>query len=392
MTGCCSTLVKMESHGRITTSTLDSFLSRLNTSIQSTRSCFRMPTFVLKSSFERRRASPKLWKHTWHRPWNIITGDDAELRLSFLKRLAVISKSLGSKKEPVWMELPVPNVRDNEGARLKILEMRRMFARLINKKESEPDADNEFRKLYNCLGVFSLKSIACLCIDLLRGGSKQTLLTDVEQARLMWKLRVKIDFWSQGVKESIRQRNRLLLLDLYLQLPPRRIWLYAKQVRVAHFPQLAGSNGQLIYENYLPQSEDIIVQRKYPYLNQEISIDWSKASNIIRPDRLGQLIYKAAMNSICIKQRSEVDLWGKIDKLDLQSREQLILLDLLNSDHPRKLPQPTRSHAITSCLTLKKGSIRDCGKLIWRLRTLLERWYPSRYRTNRETCKKIQRH
>jgi hypothetical protein len=50
----------------------------------------------------------------------------------------------------------------------------------------------------------------------------------------MWTLRVKIDSWSKGkVDEAIRQRNRELLLDAYLRLPPRRIWQYIRFVRVS---------------------------------------------------------------------------------------------------------------------------------------------------------------
>lgn len=85
-------------------------------------------------------------------PWNAITGDDADLRLAFLKRLGAVSKSLGSEKEPVWEELPAPEVRDNEGARLNKLEMRRLFYQMINKDDTEPDTDNKLMQLYKCLG------------------------------------------------------------------------------------------------------------------------------------------------------------------------------------------------------------------------------------------------
>ena len=49
----------------------------------------------------------------------------------------------------------------------------------------------------------------------------------------MWTLRVKIDSWSQGkVDEAIRQRNRELLINAYLRLPPSRVWLFVKLSRV----------------------------------------------------------------------------------------------------------------------------------------------------------------
>lgn len=163
-------------------------------------------------------------------------------------------------------------------------------------------------------------------------------MTDREQADLMWKLRVKIDKWSQGVEESIRQRNRLLLLDLYLELPPRRVWLFAKLIRFAHFMRPVGSDAHVLFDVFIQQSEDIIVRSKYAYLEIRIPTDKIKASRIIRPNRLAQLIYKATMNDIWIKQRPKVSLWGKITELDHQAREQLILLHLLDSVPPRKFP------------------------------------------------------
>lgn len=85
-------------------------------------------------------------------PWNVIIGDDTDLRLAFLKRLGAVSKSLGSKKEPVWKELPTPEVRDYEGARFNILKMRRLFSQMISKDDTKPDTDNKLMQLYKCLG------------------------------------------------------------------------------------------------------------------------------------------------------------------------------------------------------------------------------------------------
>lgn len=48
----------------------------------------------------------------------------------------------------------------------------------------------------------------------------------------MWKLRVKLDSWSSGlVDEKIRQRNRELLIDEYLLVPPARLWMYLSACR-----------------------------------------------------------------------------------------------------------------------------------------------------------------
>ncbi len=34
------------------------------------------------------------------------------------------------------------------------------------------------------------------------GGSKYTLFKDMEQVKLMWNLRIKIDVWSQGMDDA----------------------------------------------------------------------------------------------------------------------------------------------------------------------------------------------
>lgn len=57
------------------------------------------------------------------------------------------------------------------------------------------------------------------------GGSLDTIMYDCEQVPRMWILRVKINSWSQGVDETIRERNRNLL-EAYIKLPPCRVWLY----------------------------------------------------------------------------------------------------------------------------------------------------------------------
>lgn len=84
-------------------------------------------------------------------PWNIITGDDAELRLEFLMKLARVSKSLGSEKEPIWKEEPVSDVQDYESTRLNIIEMRRNFAKLT-RSDWKFDTKNEFVQIHTSLG------------------------------------------------------------------------------------------------------------------------------------------------------------------------------------------------------------------------------------------------
>jgi hypothetical protein len=85
-----------------------------------------------------------------------------------------------------------------------------------------------------------------------------TFLKDGEQAKRMWTLRVKIDSWSKGkVDEVIRQRNRELLMDAYLRLPPGRVWLF---VKFSRFEMLNGKWGLEHNEEGVAMAEDAIAR------------------------------------------------------------------------------------------------------------------------------------
>jgi hypothetical protein len=66
-------------------------------------------------------------------------------------KLARVSKSLGSEKEPVWRVEPVSDMQDYESRRLKRLEIRRHATKLI-KSDWKFDTKNELRQVYMFLG------------------------------------------------------------------------------------------------------------------------------------------------------------------------------------------------------------------------------------------------
>lgn len=55
----------------------------------------------------------------------------------------------------------------------------------------------------------------------------------MDQAGRMWNFRIKVDVWSQGLDESIRQFARRSVRELFLSLAPRRLWCYLKTMRSA---------------------------------------------------------------------------------------------------------------------------------------------------------------
>lgn len=80
-----------------------------------------------------------------------VTGGDGDPRLAGLKRLAEVSKSLGSEKEPVWRVDPVPVMQNYEEFRQINIEQMRFFSKgFKNDWKSLPITDN--MKFYRILG------------------------------------------------------------------------------------------------------------------------------------------------------------------------------------------------------------------------------------------------
>jgi hypothetical protein len=198
--------------------------------------------------------------------------------------------------------------------------------------------------------------------SVLSGGSEGTLLEDMDQSGLMWRLRVKIDAWSHGLDESLRQRNRLLLIESYLRLPPCRVWLFVKRIRVAFLERSKGFETEIDFGDCFQGPENTIARGKLStvYLMQNVLT--KIASHIIKPERLAQLIYKATMNDLKLKEKPEINLWAKISTLDMHGFRQISLLRLLASSEPRMLPYVFNRVSLISNIGIEY--IRGCGKLV----------------------------
>jgi hypothetical protein len=91
---------------------------------------------------------------------------------------------------------------------------------------------------------------------------------DMEQARKMLNMRIKVDVWSQGLDEIFRNDIRENVRDLFCQLPVRRVWFYLKLVQ-----QMNLNNGRVgVLENSgldggksLDGPEDVIAKGKILY-------------------------------------------------------------------------------------------------------------------------------
>jgi hypothetical protein len=179
------------------------------------------------------------------------TNVNVDVRAAVLKKLEGVSRELGSQKETVFVKMPNAPILDYQGFRRGHLEWNRKLNRIMDGESDEtpdlwlphiggapprqpPGRNSDFWHIYTLLSKHTPSSYpTMLDLTCLADGSMETFIKDGEQAQRMWTLRVKIDSWSQGkVDEDIRQRNRELLIDAYLRLPPGRVWLFVKLSRV----------------------------------------------------------------------------------------------------------------------------------------------------------------
>jgi hypothetical protein len=63
------------------------------------------------------------------------------------------------------------------------------------------------------------------------------------------------------------------------------------------------------------------------------------ASHITKSERVAQLIYKATMNDLKPKEQPGINLWAKINKLNIHGFKQIMLLRQLASGEPGMFPR-----------------------------------------------------
>jgi len=118
------------------------------------------------------------------------------------------------------------------------------------------------------------------------------LLEDMEQARRMLNLRIKIDVWCKalGIDKIIREEILENLRDLFCQLPPRRLWYYLKHIRNL---ELKGRRPNSSDDDDLANGpEDVI----------------ANMCQLFRPKNLGRMMYFATLNQIYLTKNPDFSL------------------------------------------------------------------------------------
>ncbi|KAK0620683.1 hypothetical protein B0T14DRAFT_236244 [Immersiella caudata] len=220
----------------------------------------------------------------------VYIGKDGEddMKVEALRKLEAVSRSLGSTKKTVTGRLDVPlgNTDSHEALRKQFRVNRNMWKKL------KVDEDRELREFLDMMEEPEQKPFAGY---ILLGGSQEKMEEDIDQARRMWNLRIKIDKWSVGVREDIRQRNRLLLEAAYRDLPQRRFFMYGKLWRataIRHFAKKGpGQRKEPLSKTQCSGPEDLL----------------PPMYRVIRSDRFNQLVHNVI--HIDIKHQEPDSMW-----------------------------------------------------------------------------------
>lgn len=199
-----------------------------------------------------------------------VSASPEDSRRTCLLRLSQLLRYLGSSAKLYMEERAPPVLTDDEIFFMRLAALRELRQSLPSLLKEIPDGSPtefiEFMSIYQSLGMMGkLKfkrnnSHADTFIS--TGGSISSLPEDMDQVSRMTRLRIKIDVWSQGIDEKLRQANRLYLVGIYRQFPRRRWWLYLKQWRRMTLSECDGIN----HDALIDAPEDIVAKGTYLHL------------------------------------------------------------------------------------------------------------------------------
>ncbi|KAI0505967.1 hypothetical protein F5B22DRAFT_489533 [Xylaria bambusicola] len=212
--------------------------------------------------------------------------NSAEQRRRFLVNLATLMRRLGSTKEPVWAENTAKVLSDFEKMKGLQRSLQSGLLDWLHNAEQKPETSSELPQGPNST-YFSI------------GGTRETLLEDMNLVKDMWRRRVDVDVESRGQPEPIRNRNRERLVEEFMTYPSRRVLFYSGLVR----------------ENVLMHHDDGYMQRRLDdILQRQRPPEYIIAKALhgrMSMNKLNWLIYRTAMNDIEREKEQfpEDELW-----------------------------------------------------------------------------------
>jgi hypothetical protein len=122
----------------------------------------------------------------------------------------------------------------------------------------------------------------------------------------MLKLRIKIDTWTKGLDEKVREKVRVDLLHLYWELPPQCLWIFLKGWRfMINGGTILGLRSDVhdypLPAELLPGPEDVIATSKHPtnaLMPSNSLLTFEIVREIFLPSHLSRMMYFAAGNHL----------------------------------------------------------------------------------------------
>ncbi|KFY44361.1 hypothetical protein V495_03503 [Pseudogymnoascus sp. VKM F-4514 (FW-929)] len=201
--------------------------------------------------------------------FKVVSSKSDDRRLVFLRKLEGVIRAMGSDVTAVYHTLVDPPTEE---------EWLEEFSRVA--AESLPEQPTAFMQLYMKIG-----------------GSRATLIKDMDQGRKMLNMRIKFDVWSTGLNERFRQTIRENLEAVFCQLPVRRVWYYLKFYRAMML-----SDG--VPDETYARGDDMMAD------GPEDTI--ARVSQVIRSQDLARLMFAAVLKQIHLIQHPDVDVYPKI--------------------------------------------------------------------------------
>ncbi|KAG6315288.1 hypothetical protein E4U22_007977 [Claviceps purpurea] len=232
----------------------------------------------------------------------VATITPAEVQRACLDKMTALLAQIGSEKRLCWEDISAMASTDEEESQCMLEALRQGLPYYLRHISGGDDA-SPFVQVYQMLG-----------------GSNERLPDDMDHLTRM----LKFDVWSCDHDDGIRQCNREFFTEHYLTLLQRRLWLYLKLRRL---PDLAYHNREQHHVNFFKSEanapEDVV----------------ARARQVIKPDRLNQMMHWAASNSMLKARPPGFDPWARIVSSDYRGVRQLEMLQEFTFSRILKIEQ-----------------------------------------------------
>ncbi|KFY88350.1 hypothetical protein V498_06809 [Pseudogymnoascus sp. VKM F-4517 (FW-2822)] len=231
---------------------------------------YRISTIVFGTPAAARKTIDYYLTMPSDRRFKIVSSNSDDHRLVFLRKLESVVRAMGSDVTAVYHTL-VDTLTEEEW-------LEKLGRLAVEKLPEKPTA---FMQLYMKIG-----------------GSRATLIKDIDQGKKMVNMGIKFDVWSAGLDERFRHTIRENLQGVFCQLPVRRVWYYLKYYRAMMFNDGVSDETSTRGDGMIADGPEDTIARGM--------------SQVIRSQDLARLMFAAVLKHIYLIQHPDYDVYPKI--------------------------------------------------------------------------------